>query len=118
MKRYIKFYRTSNGKCPVEEFLDSLDSKAAQKATWVLRLIEELEVISENYFKKLSGIEDIWECRVQFGNNAYRILCFFDKSVVVFTHGFTKKTRRTPKIELEKAINYKKDYFIGRSSNE
>jgi len=115
MKRYIKFYRTSNGKCPVEKFVDSLDSKAAQKTTWVLQLIEGLEVIPENYFKKLNRIEDIWECRIQFGNNAYRILCFFDESVVVLTHGFAKKTMRTPKIELEKAINYKKDYFNRRT---
>ncbi len=113
MNRSIKFYRTSSGKCPIEDFLDSLDSKATQKVTWVLQLIEELEIIPKNYFKKINGIEDIWECRIQFGNNAYRILCFFDESIVVLAHGFTKKTRRIPKIELEKAINYKKDYLKG-----
>jgi len=102
----------------VEEFLDSLDSKVAQKTTWVLRLIEELEVIPKSYFKKLSGAEDIWECRVQFGGNSYRILCFFDETKVVLTHGFVKKTRRTPKSELERAINYKRDYFGRRNTNE
>jgi phage-related protein len=115
MKRSITFYRTSSGKCPIEEFLDSLDSKAAQKVTWMLRAIEELNVIPENYLKKISGPEDIWECRVQFGNNAYRILCFFEKNVLVLTHGFSKKTRRTPETELVRAINYKRDFFRRRS---
>lgn len=115
---YVKFYRTPNGKCPFKEFLDSLNGKAAQKVTWVLKLIEELEEIPESYFKKLSGVENIWECRAQFGNNSFRILCFFDESKVVLTHGFVKKTRRTPKAELERAINYKRDYFKRRDTNE
>ncbi len=39
----IVFYRTESGKCPVEEFLDSLTAKQAQKVVWVLNLIEELD---------------------------------------------------------------------------
>ncbi len=35
----LAFYRTEKGQCPVEEFLDSLPSKVAQKVTWVLKLI-------------------------------------------------------------------------------
>lgn len=49
--REIIFYRTASGKCPVEEFLDSLPAKEAQKVTWVLRLIEELPRIPKQYFK-------------------------------------------------------------------
>jgi len=40
--REIIFYRTSSGKCPVEEFLDSLSAKQAQKVTWVIALVESL----------------------------------------------------------------------------
>ncbi|MFH1122595.1 MAG: helix-turn-helix transcriptional regulator [Pseudomonadota bacterium] len=40
--RKIIFYTTETGKRPVEEFLDSLESKEAQKILWVLKLIEEL----------------------------------------------------------------------------
>ncbi len=108
VKRTIRFYRTSSGKCPVEELLDSLSGKAAQKVTWGLHLIEELEAIPEQYLKKLAN--DIWECRIQFGGNTYRVLCFFDGSVVVLTHGFQKKTRKTPRIEIEKAESYRSDY--------
>lgn len=98
----------------MKEFLDSLYSKTAQKVTWVLRVIEELDLIPVNYLKKISRTEDIWECRAQYGNNAYRILCFFDGNDIVLTNGFLKKTRLTPQIELERAINYKRDYFKRR----
>lgn len=48
----IEFFRTENGKCTVEEFLDSLPAKAAQKITWALKIIEEGELISKRFFKK------------------------------------------------------------------
>jgi len=43
----IKFYKLLSGKSPVEEFLDSLSSKEAQKVVWVLNLIEEIEIVME-----------------------------------------------------------------------
>ena len=48
----------------MEEFLDSLLGKQAQKVVWVLRLIEELEVVPSQYFKKMVNTKDIWEVRV------------------------------------------------------
>jgi hypothetical protein len=63
----IKFYRTSSGKSPVEDFLDSLSSKEAQKITWVLSLIEEMDSISTKFYKKLSNCDDIIEVRAQIG---------------------------------------------------
>ncbi len=106
------FYRTADGKCPVRDFLDSLPGKAAQKATWVLNLVEDLDVVPSTYFKKLVSTEEIWECRIQLGSNAYRIFCFFDgHSVVVLTHGLIKKTRKTPQGEIERAEAYRMDYF-------
>jgi phage-related protein len=70
--------------------------KVAQKVAWVLSLLEDLEVVPSTYFKKLAGTEDIWECRIQFASNAYRILCFFEgNSMVILTHRFAKKTQKT-----------------------
>ena len=43
MSRAIIFYRTMDGKCPVQDFLDALPGKVAQKVAWVLRLLEDLE---------------------------------------------------------------------------
>ncbi|MCK4401819.1 type II toxin-antitoxin system RelE/ParE family toxin [bacterium] len=112
MGKTIEFYKTLNGKCPVEKFLDSLDGKTAQKVVWVLKLIEELDIVPKTYFKKLSGTEAIWECRIQLGSNIYRIFCFFAKqNRIVLTHGIVKKTQKTPKNEIKKAEKYRKEYL-------
>ncbi|MBI5073570.1 MAG: type II toxin-antitoxin system RelE/ParE family toxin [Nitrospirae bacterium] len=116
MGKTITFYRTVDGKCPVQEFLDSLSSKTAQKVAWVLSLVEDLNVVPSTYFKKLVSTEEIWECRIQLGSNAYRIFCFFDgNSVVVLTHGLIKKTQKTPQREIERAETYRKDYLRRRT---
>ena len=109
--RNVLFYRTANNRCPVEEFLDSLPSKAAQKVVWVLKLLEDLEFIPAIYFSKMSGTDDIWECRIRQGSNIYRIFAFWKDNEIILTHGLIKKTQKTPPNEIEKAENYKKDYL-------
>jgi hypothetical protein len=74
--RAVNFYLTESGNCPVENFLDSLAGKQAQKVAWVLRLIEELDVVSGRYLKKLVSTDDLWEVRVQFGGNIFRCWAF------------------------------------------
>ena len=114
MKR-VHFYRTEAGICPVEEFLDSLSGKEAQKVAWVLRLIEEIEVIPAQYFKKLVNTEDLWEIRIQCGNNIFRLLGFLDgNELVVLNHGFQKKTQKTPRKDIQVAEARKKDYLNRR----
>ncbi|HUV07414.1 MAG TPA: type II toxin-antitoxin system RelE/ParE family toxin [Spirochaetia bacterium] len=58
--------------------------------------------------------KEIWECRIQYGGDIFRVLCFFDGSVVVLTQGFQKKTRKTSRLEIERAEDYRKDYFQRR----
>jgi phage-related protein len=111
MGRIIRFYRSTIKKCPVQEFLDSFSGKVAQKITWVLKIIEDLDIVPEKYFKKLRSY-DIWECRIDFSGNAYRILGFIHNgSTVVLTNGFMKKTQKTPKHEIDLALKYKNDYI-------
>lgn len=113
--RAIKFYRRPNGQSPIEEFLDSLTGKQAQKVLWVLELIEELETIPRQYFKKLVDSEGIWEVRVQFGNDIFRLLGFFDDgTLLILTNGFAKKTQKTPPQEIAIAIRRKNDYLARR----
>ena len=110
--RTIDFYRTRSGRCPVEEFLDVLTSKQAQKIAWVLQLIEELEVVPTQYFKKLVNTEDIWEVRIQQGGNIFRLLGFFDgATLIILTQGFAKKSQKTPLDEIRLAESRKRDYF-------
>ena len=114
MHRTVLFYKTADGKCPLQEFIDSLPGKVAQKIVWVLRLLEDLEIVPSFYFKKLVGTEGIWECRIQFGSNAYRIFCFYTDNTVVLTHGFVKKSQRTPAHEIERAAAYRRDFLRRR----
>jgi phage-related protein len=103
MKEII-FYKTDLGKCPVEDFLNSLTGKQAQKVIWVLKLIEEFKMPPAQYLQKLVNTDDIWEVRIQLGNNIFRLLGFFeDETSLILTHGFVKKTQKTPSQE--------KDYF-------
>ena len=116
--RTIEFYRLPNGKSPIESFLDSLTGKQAIKVLWVLRLIEELDVIPGQYFKKLVDREGIWEIRIRFGNHIFRILGFFGSgTLLVLTNGFTKKTKKTPSSEIELAIRRKKEYLARRNKS-
>ncbi|HXI25558.1 MAG TPA: type II toxin-antitoxin system RelE/ParE family toxin [Pyrinomonadaceae bacterium] len=110
--REIVFYKTESGSSPVEEFLDSLTGKQAQKATWVLRLVEELDSVPTQYFKKLTGTDDIWEVRMQMGGDIIRLLGFFYGSrFIVLTNGFAKKTRKTPRKEIALAEQRKREYL-------
>lgn len=110
--REVIFYRTLSGDCPVEEFLDSLSAKQAQKVTWVLQIVETLPLIPRQYFKKLEGTNDIWEVRIDQGSNTFRLLGFFDKgNLVVLTNGFAKKSQRTPQTEIDIAHQRKKEYI-------
>ena len=108
----IEFFKTENGRCLVEEFLDSQPAKIAQKIIWVLKIIGEGEIISKQFFKKISGSDEIWECRVEYGSKAYMILGFWDgKKKLVLNHGFQKKKQKTPGQEIERAEKYRKNYF-------
>ncbi|WDN91024.1 hypothetical protein BuS5_03996 (plasmid) [Desulfosarcina sp. BuS5] len=115
--REILFYKTVSGKCPVEEFLESLTSKQAQKVTWILGLIEELPSIPSKYFKKLINTDNIWEVRIKFGSDIFRLLGFFDGSqLVVLNHAFQKKTQKIPRQIIQIAEKRKRDYFTRRNS--
>jgi len=108
----ILFYETKTGEKPVEQFLDSLDSKQAKKVVWVMKLIEDHEQVPTTYFKKLKTTDDIWEVRIQFGNNIFRLLGFINNgNLIILTNGFQKKTQKTPKSEIELAEKRKKKYL-------
>ncbi|MGD0340067.1 MAG: type II toxin-antitoxin system RelE/ParE family toxin [Bacteroidota bacterium] len=113
--RTIQFYRTSTGRCPVEEFLDSLSDRHAQKVVWVFRLFEKFDIIPQDYFKKLVGTEDLWEIRVRTGGNNYRFLGFFEGSqLLILTSAFSKKEQKTPGREIELAHQRRKEYLQRR----
>ena len=119
MTRSIVYYKSKNNKCYVQEFIDSQPPKVQQKIFWTLKLLRELDFLKEPYFKKLTNADNIWETRIKFGSNIYRIFFFFDnRNIVVLTHGFQKKTNKTPKEEIKKATELKKDYLKNKEKNK
>ena len=93
--REVNFYKSSSGKSPVKDFLDSLSGKQVQKITWVLQIIEETRIVLRQYFKELVNTDDIWEVRVISASNILRLLGFFDgNNFVILTNGFVKKTQK------------------------
>ncbi len=110
--RTIEFYRTLSGDCPVEEFLDSLSDRDAQKVAWVLRLVERLEMVPQQYLKKVAGTRELWEVRSQVGGSSYRLLGFFYESrFLILTNGFSKKRQKTPMKEIELAQRRRAEYL-------
>lgn len=95
-----------------QRFMEETSPKAREKMYYNLRLVQG-GVKDIRLFKKLDGTE-IWEFRTEYGNNAYRLLSFWDTqrdSLVVATHGFVKKSQKTPTKEIRKAESIRTEYF-------
>ena len=100
---------------PAKDFLDSLDDKSREKV--LFNIWKSRETNDPELFKKLSG--DIWEFRTRFKSKQFRLLAFWDKqddtdTLVITTHGFVKKTQKTPKKEIEKAEKLRKNYLSSK----
>ena len=94
-----------------QDFYVKQKQKVKDKILWTFRLIETIEQVPEDYLKHLSGTDGLYEIRVQQGSDIYRIFCFFDEGkLVVLANGFQKKTQKTPKSEIDKAVKIKSDY--------
>ncbi|WP_433833986.1 type II toxin-antitoxin system RelE/ParE family toxin [Flavobacterium anhuiense] len=93
------------------EFYKAQDKKVKDKIIWIIRLIEYTDRISTAYLKHIENTDGLYEIRVQLGSNIFRIFCFFDEGkLVVLANGFQKKTQKTPKSEIEKALKIKREY--------
>ncbi|EOR95615.1 hypothetical protein ADIARSV_1221 [Arcticibacter svalbardensis MN12-7] len=93
----------------VTDFLSELEESAENKFMKAFDKVEK-GVIREEYFKKLSNTDGIWEFRIQDKGKWYRILAFFaGGKIILTTHGFQKKGNKTPKKEIDIAERIKKD---------
>ena len=95
-----------------EKFYDQQTEKVQKKILWTLRIIEEVERVPEVYLKYLKNTSGLYEIRAQAGSNIFRVFCFFDiDNLVVIGHGFQKKSQKTPKQEIERAEQIKREYY-------
>lgn len=63
----------------------------------------------------MTGSDGIFEIRIEYESNIYRVLCFFDKgNLVILINSFQKKTQKIPPKEITLAEKLKKQYFIDK----
>ena len=94
------------------EFLKKQPVKVQNKIFKIIEAIETLERVPSNYLKMLVGTNRLYEARIQLGSDIWRVFCFFDNDkLVILLNGFTKKTQKTPKKEIEKALQLMQKYY-------
>ncbi len=107
MDRRIFFYKNY-----FRVFYDEQNKDVKTKIDWTIELARLLPLIPQKYFKHIEGTDGLFEIRVDTSGNAFRIFSFFDEgNLIIITNGFQKKTQKTPKEEIKRALRIKKDYF-------
>jgi len=112
----IVLYETETGRCPVNNFINTLDEEDKQD---MLKGIQYLKSVGNNIRRPHGDIlrDKIYELRITLKNNITRTLFFFYNAdnEIVLTHAFNKKTDKVPDKEIEKAIKYRKQYLQNKN---
>lgn len=94
------------------DFYDEQSVEVQKKIDWTLELIREFRLVPEQYLTSQEGAPGLYEVRIQFGGRIFRVFCIFEEgNLIILFHGFEKKTQKTPKKEIERAIRIQKEYF-------
>ena len=105
--REIKFYKHYFNEFFVAQS-DKVRRKIAQTLVW-LQIIDRLPV---SILKHIEGVSGLYEIRIEYSGNIYRVFCCFDEgSLVILFNGFQKKTQKTPTGEIDKAERLMNEYF-------
>lgn len=95
-----------------ETFLLAQNQKVQDKIFKVIEIIETYERVPSNYLKAITGTNGLYEARIKLASNIWRVFCFFDKGrLVILLNGFAKKSQKTPRKEIEKAIQLMNMYY-------
>ncbi|MDR0793187.1 MAG: type II toxin-antitoxin system RelE/ParE family toxin [Chitinophagaceae bacterium] len=114
MERQLKTYGNYFFK-----FYNSLDKDIREKIDWVFEIVKTTEHIPKKFFDRLTGTNGIFEIRIEYESNIYRVLCFFDQgNLVILLNSFQKKTQKTPSKEIALAEKLQKQYFIDKKIND
>lgn len=77
---------------------------------YILSLLETDDRVPAKFIKSIR--DGLYELRMEYNSNIYRIFFVFDEGqIVVLFNGFQKKTQKTPKSEIEKALKLKEEYY-------
>ena len=106
-KREIRFFKHY-----FNEFYVAQSEKVRRKIAQTLVWLQTLDRLPTSILKSIEGKKGLFEIRVEFGGDIFRIFCCFDEgSLVILFNGFQKKTQKTPSNEIEKADKLMKEYF-------
>ena len=112
MKNRITYRTVISYKSYFEDFLEKQNPKVKTKIAWTLKLIEEIQQVPETYLKHIEETDGLYEVRIQQGSDIFRVFSFFDEGkLIVLANGFQKKTQKTPKKEIVKALKIKTEYY-------
>lgn len=111
MSREIIFYENY-----FLDFYIPLVDKVKMKIKYALELIKQVDKVPAKFLSSITGYEGLFEIRIEYESNIYRIFCCFDKGkLVVLFNGFQKKSQKTPKKEIDKAMRLKQEYFATKN---
>ena len=98
------------------DFMESLSEKEQMKVRRALLLFSDTERIPSHFIKYLE--DGIYEFRVNYGNNEFRILFIYDgEKLVILLNSFRKKTQKTPRSEIVKAKRLKNEYYEDKNAD-
>ncbi len=99
------------------EFYNKQTDTTKDKIDYVIAIVRTEKQISQTFFQHLEGSDGLFEIRVKVGSNIFRIFsCFDEGQLIILFNGFQKKTQKTPKNELKKAIEIKKQYYADKEA--
>lgn len=82
------------------------------KIEYVLGVVRKMEHIPTRFFKHVEGHKNLYEIRVEYESNAYRIFCCFDLGpVIVLLNAYQKTSKRIPARVLQTALRCRAEYF-------
>jgi len=94
------------------DFFNLQPEKVKDKIDYVLFLVTVAERIPKKFFDQIRGYDGLFEIRIEFESNIFRVFCCFDEgNLVVLFNGFQKKSQKTPKKETERASRIMEEYF-------
>ncbi|SFW36958.1 Phage-related protein [Prevotellaceae bacterium HUN156] len=94
------------------DFMNTLSEKESRKVKYILVLLEREDRLPVKFIKHIKEHGNLYELRMKFESNIYRLFFIFDNDrVVVLFHGFQKKTQKTPQGEIEKALRIREEYY-------
>ena len=94
------------------DFMSTLSENESRKVKYILALLEREDRLPVKFIKHIKEHGNLYELRMKFESNIYRVFFIFDNDrVVVLFHGFQKKTQKTPQGEIEKALRIREEYY-------